>query len=405
MARGKRGLDPEKWAEIAVREAEKARRNGTFGVGGLLMDNNSGKIAKVIRNRVIQNCSVHDPTAHVERQLVDWYYCHYYPKNKKNPTSERMMTIVTSLEPCLMCAGSILTGGFNVISVSRDELAGVGCKGQEFSTLPEDMRQKAKETFSAFGIAGKRAFSGPIDSIFYGSEIDSRLDQRSTLALSSSLEKVKRIINCHGQSPNKLLNPKTLKRSSSAFKLLKKYNPKVFSNDYIVAFGKPGIELGRILVEKANKSYKASGVFNAACIVDPFGNVLLAESGAQEKSPIRTPLMDLMRKYHKLMFDAGQEGRRYFAHIKYCKTVAMLGPGRDPKSLMELGCLGSCTEGKLPEGRQFQYILPQQRQQDLKRMLENLPPFFSTVVRLQDHIQQVEDEELINFCKSALVAS
>ncbi|HEX7033959.1 MAG TPA: nucleoside deaminase [Nitrososphaera sp.] len=402
MARSKQISGAEKCVEIAVREAEKARISGTFGVGGLLIDNNTGTIVKVIRNRVIQNCSVRDPTAHVERQLVDWYY---YSKNKNNLPSESMMTIVTSLDPCLMCAGSILTGGFNVIHVSRDELAGIGCRGQDFPTLPNRLRQKAKETFSAFGVVGKRTFSGPSDSIFYGSDIDSRFDQRSIRAFSSSLKKVKDIINCHGQPPSKLVNPRTLERSSHIFKLLKKYNPQVLSDEYVVAFDSPGIELGYILVEKASESYKVSGIFNSACIIDPFGNVLMAESGAQEKSPIRTPFMDLVRKYHKLIFDLGHEGRKYFAHTKYCKIVTMLGPGEDSKSLMELGCFGACIEGRLPEGSQLQYIIPQQRQQDLKRMLENLPPLFSTTVRLQDHIQQVEDEQLIKFCKSASVVS
>lgn len=404
MARVKQGPGAEECAEIAVREAEKARSSGTFGVGGLLIDNNRRKIVKVIRNRVIQNCSVRDPTAHVEKQLVDWYYCHYYSRNKKNHSSERMMTIVTSLDPCPMCAGSILACGFNVIHVSRDELAGVGCRGQDFPTLPAGLRKKAKETFSSFGVAGRRTFSGPTDSIFYGSEINSRLDQRSIRAFSSSLEKVRGIINCNGQPPNKLANPRTLERSSRTFKLLKKCNPQALSDDYIVSFDRLGTQLGCILVEKANESYKRSGIFNSACIIDPFGNVLLAESGAQEKSPIRTPFMDLMRKYHKLMFDVGQEGRKFFTHIKYCKIVTMLGPGQDSKSLMELGCFGSCTEGKVPEGSQFQYIIPQQRQQDLKRMLENLPPLFSTILRLQDHIQQVEDEKLIKFCKSELAS-
>ncbi|MEW6603647.1 MAG: hypothetical protein AB1351_03025 [Thermoproteota archaeon] len=220
MARDCQSPDAEKCAGIAVREAEKAKSSGTFGVGDLLIDNNSGAIIKVIRNRVIENCSVRDPTAHVERQLVDWYY------SKKNLPPASSMTIVTSLDPCLMCVGSILTGGFNVIHVSRDEHAGVSCRRPgDFSTLPEDLGQKAKKTFSSFGVTGKRLFSGPSDSIFYGSEIDSRLDRRSVRAFSSSLEIVKGIINSHGQHPSKLVNPRTLEKSSRVFKLLRKYNP------------------------------------------------------------------------------------------------------------------------------------------------------------------------------------
>jgi tRNA(Arg) A34 adenosine deaminase TadA len=404
VARG--SLQPttaEKCAEIAVIEAEKAKSSGTFGVGGLLIENDSRAIVKVIRNRVIRNNSVHDPTAHVERELVDWYY-----SSKKKLPAESKMTIITSLDPCLMCAGSILSSGFNVIHVSRDDRAGISWKGLgDFSTLPEGLEQKAKQAFSSFGVAGKRSFSGSSGSIFYGSEIDGRLDRRSVRAFSSSLKKVKKIINCHGQPPDRLAEPKKmLPKSSRVFKLLKRYNPKVFSDGHVVSFDRPGIGLGHILVQKAKESHKASSIFNSACLIDPFGNVLLAESGAQDKSPIRTPLMELARKYHQLLFEAGREGSRCLAHMKYCKTVTMLGPGQDSRSLMELGCFGSCMEGKLPKGKQLQYVIPQQDKQDLQNMLENLPPLFSSTIRIQDAILQVEDAGLVKFCKSeyALIA-
>ena len=63
----------KKCAEVATEEAKKANQNGTFGVGGLIIANN-GNILKIIENRVIEGKKVNDPTAHVERQLVDWYF-------------------------------------------------------------------------------------------------------------------------------------------------------------------------------------------------------------------------------------------------------------------------------------------------------------------------------------------
>lgn len=375
----------ERCAGIAVREAEKAKSSGTFGVGGLLVDG-SGSIVKIMQNRVIRNHSVHDPTAHVERQLVDWYY------SKKGLPPANRMTIITSLDPCLMCASSILAGGFNVIHVSQDDQAGVSCRGPgDFSTMPKSLGQNARQTFSSFGVAGKRPFSGPPSSIFHGSKVEAGLDRRSVRAFSSSLEQVKGIVN-RGQKPSKLDNPKTLAKSSRVFKLIREYNPDAFSD----------IDLGRVLVQKAKESYETCSVFNSACIVDPFGNLLLAESSAEAASPARTPFMELVRKYHRLRFEAGREGCRCLAHIKYCKTTMMLGPGRDSKSLMDLGCFGSCVEGNLPEGRQLQYMIPQQRRQDLQNMLANLPPLFSNTVRIQDAISQVDDAELVRFCKRHL---
>lgn len=399
-----------KYAEIAVREAENAKSAGTFGVGGLLIGND-GKIYKIIRNTVIQGNSVHDPTAHVERQLVDWYFSKKREKKTKNlllPPANKT-TIITSLDPCMMCSGAILAGGFNVIHISQDSQTGTSCRGVgDFSTLPDGLEQRARETFSAFGVVGNRLFNGPPDSIFSGDEIDSKLDRRSVRAFSSSLKKVKGIINNHhGQSPDKLTDPKTLARSSRIFRLLKKYNSKVFSDGYLVDFDKPGINLGQILVEKAKESHEKSGVFNSACLIDPFGNVLLSEAGAEDASPIRAPFLELVRKYHRLLLEAGAEGSKHLAHLKYCKTVTMLGPGRDPKSLMEVGCFGSCIEGKLPKGEQMQYVIPQQGQDDLQNMLNNLPPLYLDVMRLKDAIHQVKDVQLQQFCtsKATLFAS
>jgi tRNA(Arg) A34 adenosine deaminase TadA len=53
-----------------------------------------------------------DPTAHGERQMIDWYFDQIAQGFPMPPPSQ--LSIVTSLDPCCMCAGSILTAGFNV---------------------------------------------------------------------------------------------------------------------------------------------------------------------------------------------------------------------------------------------------------------------------------------------------
>lgn len=106
MPKSIRQLAADKYAGIAVNEAENAKNDGTFGVGGLLIDDR-GAIRKVVRNRVIQNSSVHDPTAHVERQLVDWYFSEKARKDDSLPPASKM-TIISSLDPCVMCSGAIL---------------------------------------------------------------------------------------------------------------------------------------------------------------------------------------------------------------------------------------------------------------------------------------------------------
>ena len=58
---------------VAAAEAIVAKTQGTFGVGGAMLDQ-TGKVLKSLHNNVIRQGMVYDPTAHGERQLIDWYY-------------------------------------------------------------------------------------------------------------------------------------------------------------------------------------------------------------------------------------------------------------------------------------------------------------------------------------------
>src|SRR5262245_26820413 len=99
--------DAEQAAARAVALAEEAGRRGTFAVGGLLVDD-SGQVLAEARNAVIEDGQLSDPTAHVERQLVDWFA---YAQRRGLAASARNATIVSSLDPCAMCAGAILRSG------------------------------------------------------------------------------------------------------------------------------------------------------------------------------------------------------------------------------------------------------------------------------------------------------
>ncbi|MBC1937717.1 nucleoside deaminase [Listeria grandensis] len=103
-------------------ELLKAYNQGTFSVGGLLMDL-EGNVLYKQHNNVITDNLIHDPTAHGERQMVDWYF-----ENKATlslPEPENII-LVTSLDPCVMCTGSILQAGFARVIVSAlDSHAGI----------------------------------------------------------------------------------------------------------------------------------------------------------------------------------------------------------------------------------------------------------------------------------------
>jgi tRNA(Arg) A34 adenosine deaminase TadA len=60
-------------ASRAVTLAEASAARGSFGVGGILVTADGHVVAEAT-NAVIRNGRVQDPTAHVERQLIDWYF-------------------------------------------------------------------------------------------------------------------------------------------------------------------------------------------------------------------------------------------------------------------------------------------------------------------------------------------
>jgi tRNA(Arg) A34 adenosine deaminase TadA len=171
-------------AEIAVSKAEEAQQAGTFGVGGFIVDNQTKKILAIAQNAVVKEGITVDPTAHVERQLISWYF-EQIEKGIVLPAPHNL-TIVSSLDPCVMCAGCILVAGFHVYSVALDEPTGVtDCKG--FLTLPESLRKKALNQFHLFG---QKNDTG----IFQNETITQELQDNSVQVLLKSLTTVREMI-------------------------------------------------------------------------------------------------------------------------------------------------------------------------------------------------------------------
>src|SRR5437016_2836842 len=84
-------LTAEDAAAHAIGLAEQAARQGAFGVGGFLLDRSGHVVAEAV-NAVVRDGHVVDPTAHVERQLIDWY-CAAGSRGFSASTSE--LTIVS----------------------------------------------------------------------------------------------------------------------------------------------------------------------------------------------------------------------------------------------------------------------------------------------------------------------
>src|SRR5262249_9633233 len=171
----------------AISLAEEAVRRGTFGVGGFLLDA-KGKVIVEAVNAVVQDDTVLDPTAHVERQLVDWVA---EARSRGVAISTSELTIVCSVDPCAMCAGAILRSGIRIVAVAEDKLSGVHEAGRPHR-MPTPLWNAAEKQMALFGVHGVRSPAGDHP---FNSEISADLLRRAEEAFSRSVEPVNRSIS------------------------------------------------------------------------------------------------------------------------------------------------------------------------------------------------------------------
>ncbi|MEB3341428.1 nucleoside deaminase [Okeania sp.] len=147
-------------ASIVLNQALLAQAQNTYSVGGAIVENATGRVIHKLHNNLLKELSdtktkthkvevfTFDPTAHGETQLVYWYYKHKEELNLPDPDQ---LTIITTLDPCVMCTGALLTAGFNVGVMAIDDFAGINFnKKFDFETLPESLRYLAKSKFGYY---------------------------------------------------------------------------------------------------------------------------------------------------------------------------------------------------------------------------------------------------------------
>lgn len=316
----------ENAAGRAVELAEQASKEGTFGVGGLLVDR-SGRVIAQARNAVIRDGHVADPTAHVERQLIDWYA----QGRARGLPSPDELTIVSSLDPCAMCAGAILRSGMKVIAVAEDQKSGVH-ENLEPRRMPRELFGLAQDRMAFFGITGKRpAPTANMDPLFH-SEISPQYEKRSTDAFIASLEAVQRLIGGASEGGPRLYEPAKATRA---------------------AVQKLAQQLGRGIrpVSKPTNVHEFaynSGVVkllagDATALVDERGNMILAAGGAEDKSLARTSVLELIRAYAYLRRVSADQNI-CLPHQRHCSLVKWTVPSDPAKGLLELGATGSFLE-------------------------------------------------------------
>ncbi|WP_457436857.1 nucleoside deaminase [Pseudomonas sp. TE3786] len=387
-----------------------AAQQQTFAVGGAIIDNASGEVIAARHNNALMPFPgssagyflFHDPTAHGERQLVDWYYANRGPLKLPHP---EQLTIVTSLDPCAMCAGALLTAGFNVAVSALDSYAGINHTGQfDFLALPPKMRQKAQATWAYYAVSVpvNRPGQGSKSAVFAAQPINAATYYLTSSIFAASVIALRSASNHSGVDPSQLQDPATLPANSPVRRALAHLSPYALTVQSTNPRD-PGAELAEPLLAAAQQSC----VFNAVALIDAFGNLLACLGGAEGKSPIRTAFMEITRHYAvmrwTLMNDphpaVRAEAAQYLTHPKYGTYVYLYAPDpATPQAVMEFGAYGSTMEGPVPQNypSNLQYVLlpDTTTAQAVAQLAQRLPPFYTQSVQVAP--SQVLSADLIS---------
>lgn len=399
----KKTIDVQAAVAIAAAEAIAAKTQGTFGVGGVMLDQH-GNVLQSLHNDVIRQGLIHDPTAHGERQLVDWYFSEL--AGGRDLPAPQDITIVTSLDPCCMCGGAILAAGFNVVAAAPDHNAGVNHDGSAtFAALPESLRPQAMASFSYPAVLGSssyaRAGAGATPkSFFIGKTVSEPTQALCSLVFEATADGVLELFS--SDLPRAQLKcPATLPAGHAIVRALKGRYPDALS--YRCTPQQPDADLAPFLLSAMARDREQGGAGDAVALLDSFGNLLLCLPGALARSGIRTAFMETTRAYallrYQLMAGADarqqQEVRQYLGHPKEGTLVFANGPDRSALSFMNLGAYGSTMEGPLPlkNPAQFQYVRPAMPAAELAALCAGLPPLYRDVIRIRP--TQVANQDLI----------
>lgn len=399
----KKTVDVQAAVAIAANEAIAAKTQGTFGVGGVMLDQH-GNVLHSLHNDVVRDGLIHDPTAHGERQLVDWYFAER-AKGRAMPEPQDI-TIVTSLDPCCMCSGAILAAGFNVVAAAPDTKAGINFDASAgFTGLPAELREAAQASFSYPAVLGAsqyaRAATGAAARPFFiGKTIAEPTQALCSLVFEATADDVMALFDA--DLPKAQLKcPATLAEDHAIVAALRAVYPDALR--YRCTPQQPDADLAPFLQRAMRRDVEQGGSGDAVALLDSFGNLLLCMPGRMAQSDVASAFMEATRAYaqlrYRLMAGASaavqREVREYLGHPRDGTFVFALGPDSSALSFMNLGAYGSTMEGPLPERNpaQFQYVRPRMAQAELERLCSEMPPLYRNVIRIRP--QQVADQQLI----------
>jgi len=303
---------PQEAASRVVELARQAAASGTFGVGGILADRSGLVLAESI-NAVIRYARVEDPTAHVERQLVDWYF---EQRRRGLAALPQDLVIVTSLDRCAMCAGAILLSGLNCIAVAEDPTSGVHKDGKPIR-MPEQLRERAARGMAFFGVSGCRPRRGAQLGPFFSGDIPPGLLTDAITSFAQSLDRIRELVG-GGETPSQLTSAdnRDLASLQSAVPEAIWLSPDRDSAQWSAESAVEWLTKGR----------------DRCLIVDRGGHVIAGADTREERSPARTSVLELIRAYPTMRRLASARLRLQLPHQRYCTIIKRRPPDLPEKA-------------------------------------------------------------------------
>jgi len=377
----------EQAARAVLAQARDSVSLGSKGVGGLIMDNRTGRIIREGRNYRYLPVSVEvangpnevftwDYTAHGETALVGWYQA-----NRANLPSPEHLTIVTSLDPCAMCTGSILTAGFSAAVVAYDPTGGMNVtEDGRYRTLTPRVRQQALDSIGFYGVDGVRDYFGPSGIPLRGTQVSAATADACESVFFDKNPVVKRDDDV---PRDQLIDPASLPQSDPFRVAMQRAWPDALTLK-MAGPTKPSRELKSYL-----ESVRAArpGATNAVAFVDRFGNLVTAKADNPRRGPLATAFMNTTQSYARTrcrLFNdpVTHEGARTtLASPDSGAFIWLHAPTPDIAStLKDLGAFGSTMGDPAPGGFQF-FEGPQKGTYGaLLEQVALLPPYYTQLV-------------------------
>jgi cytosine deaminase len=382
----------ESLATLALWTAQRGADAGSYGIGGALVESATGRVLQTMPNRVFRTLSaggtyVDDPTAHGERQLMSWYLAQRDAMRLPDPDT---LTVVTTLDPCLMCASALLTVGVNVGVVAIDDYSGINYDSSgSFATLPEPLRGQATATFGYYAVEGGRAFQGSRAIAYSDQAITSDTLDACGTTYTTSADQVRTARRASGAAPASLTDPGTNPAAVDVIRAFQVEFPEAFTIK-VKDSRLPDRRVYDALVDLVRRS---PGATNAVGFIDPFGNLVTARADQQEVNALSTAFALCTRAYAQTRYALVNSAAtltiadQSLTNPNYGTSVFLQAPDPvTPEGMFDIGAYGSTMGGAampaIPSAFQYFDLPGSVTARQLQDVIYPLPPLYSDNIKI-----------------------